>query len=308
MPPKGNPIDISSASVVDLKAQLAQQNEQFRRIRATAKYGPASERRSDKKPTIWARQNKGVSSRSQRDQVQHIEEVESQSLERSRAALERKAKIYDQMRKRVRHGSDDDDDDDDILIDFDRKYWEERKREEKESDPKRRKDSKEEEKEEDEDDDPWVEYEDEFGRTRTVRQSQLPRERSPSPAPTNESRSPSPQPRDTELADRASIRHYDSTREVRTRGVGFYQFALDDEERAEQMERLEALRQETEAARKNARSVAERRKAILQKNAERIHARRAEMAARRKGTTARTEDDAERVANFLKSVRESMNK
>lgn len=132
----------------------------------------------------------------------------------------------------------------------------------------------------DDDDDPWVEYEDEFGRTRTVRTSQLPQQRERSPSP-----SPSPPPINDDMyepADRASIRHYDSTREVRTRGVGFYQFALDEEERDEQMQRLNEIRQETEMARKNAKSVAERRKAMLQKNAERIHARRAQLQAKRR--------------------------
>lgn len=76
-----------------------------------------------KKPTVWARQNKGIEGRQQRDQVQHLEQVESHSLARSREALERKARLYEEMRKRVRT-SDDEESDEDILIDFDRKYWE----------------------------------------------------------------------------------------------------------------------------------------------------------------------------------------
>lgn len=167
------------------------------------------------------------------------------------------------------------------------------------------------------DDDPWVEYEDEFGRTRTIRKSQLPqqRERSPSQSP---SRSPSPPPPMNddkfEPADRASIRHYDSTREVRTRGVGFYQFALDDEERDEQMQRLNEIRQETEMARKNAKSVAERRKAMLQKNAERIHARRAQLQAKRRNDPQQQQSQSqsqftvneESVSKFLKAVRSNL--
>ncbi|ORX37755.1 ribosomal protein L24e-domain-containing protein [Kockovaella imperatae] len=46
--------------------------------------------------------------------------------------------------------------------------------------------------------------------------------------------------------------HYDSTKEVRAKGAGQYQFALDEDERAEQMAALKAQREETEAARKQA--------------------------------------------------------
>jgi hypothetical protein len=44
--------------------------------------------------------------------------------------------------------------------------------------------------------------------------------------------------------------HYDSTREVRARGAGAYQFSLDEEERKAQMEALESERRETERRRK----------------------------------------------------------
>lgn len=54
-----------------------------------------------------------------------MEEVESHSLARSREALERKAQIYENLKKRVRTEEDDDEDEDEQLIDFDRKYWEE---------------------------------------------------------------------------------------------------------------------------------------------------------------------------------------
>ncbi|KAI9266889.1 hypothetical protein BDA99DRAFT_506897 [Phascolomyces articulosus] len=319
MPPK-RVIDYSASSLVDLKAQLAQQTEQFERVRSSAKHGPASNRRSDKKPTIWARQNKGVNSRAQRDQVQHLEEVEGHSLARSREALERKAKIYEEMRTRVRR--EDESEDEDTLIDFDRKYWEEHelqnRKQENANDKKRSQKSTD---SEDDEDDPWVEYEDEFGRSRTVRRSQLP-SRSPSPASSSSSRSPSPEriPREpVELADRAGIRHYDATRENRTRGVGFYQFETDEEKRAEQMERLNQLREETETARRNKQTVAERRKAAIQKNADKVRERRQAMMAKRRKTdssssrTTTTNDRGEplnvnedSISKFIKSIRDTL--
>ena len=49
------------------------------------------------KPTVWGRQNKGVSSRSARDV--DLEAVSKPTLDAARAALERKAKIYEKLRK-----------------------------------------------------------------------------------------------------------------------------------------------------------------------------------------------------------------
>lgn len=46
---------------------------------------------------MWGRQNKGVKSRAQRDI--ELEAVSRPTLESARAALERKAKIYDKLKK-----------------------------------------------------------------------------------------------------------------------------------------------------------------------------------------------------------------
>jgi hypothetical protein len=49
------------------------------------------------KPTVWGRQNKGVNSRAARDV--DLEAVSKPTLDAARAALERKAKIYEKLRK-----------------------------------------------------------------------------------------------------------------------------------------------------------------------------------------------------------------
>jgi hypothetical protein len=49
------------------------------------------------KPTVWARQNKGVNNRAARDM--ELEAISKPTIESSRAALERKAKIYDMLKK-----------------------------------------------------------------------------------------------------------------------------------------------------------------------------------------------------------------
>ncbi|KAI9033552.1 hypothetical protein CLU79DRAFT_714438 [Phycomyces nitens] len=290
MPPKPA-IEISASTAFDLKAQLAQHTEEFERGRSGGKQVSAA-RNTDKKPTVWARQNKGVQSRSQRD-APVLEAVESDVLVRSREALERKAKIYDEMSRQVNR----DEDDEDVLIDFDRKYWQQREMGSKKSQKRKQ-------VEEDEDD-PWVEHEDEFGRTRVIRKSQIP-SRSPSPVRSpSRSRSPSPRnfvPRDPDqLADRSSILHYEADREIRTKGVGFYTFAKDEEGREEQLEKLNALRRETEEARKNVQSVATRRKAAMARNAQKIHARREALMGK-----PTIEVDEDTVTEFLRSVRRKM--
>jgi hypothetical protein len=67
--------------------------------------------------------------------------------------------------------------------------------------------------------------------------------------------------------------HFDGKKEIRTKGVGFFQFSADPEERKKQMETLENERKETELRRTEAsrrkderkKEIEERRKAILQK-------------------------------------------
>lgn len=45
------------------------------------------------------------------------------------------------------------------------------------------------------------------------------------------------------------VDHFDSSKEVRTKGAGFYQFSLDEEVRKKQMEELKGAREETERRR-----------------------------------------------------------
>jgi hypothetical protein len=49
------------------------------------------------KPTVWTRPNKGVKARAARDI--ELEAISKPTLESARAALERKAKIYDKLKK-----------------------------------------------------------------------------------------------------------------------------------------------------------------------------------------------------------------
>lgn len=125
-------------------------------------------------------------------------------------------------------------------------------------------------------DDPVIEYEDEFGRIRTARRSEVPRELMPRENATNEDEDediiiynpvnhyPTYKPSEERIAEIAKEYaeesnplnvHYDATGEVRAKGAGFYQFSGDEETRRRQMEELKTAREETEKSRKESGAV-----------------------------------------------------
>lgn len=107
---------ISASSFFDLKAELSKKETEFAKAKAEGKslavvggikrpdkvsLAPRVElsyfERGNQKPTVWARQNKGVKDRASRDI--ELEEISKPTLESARSALERKAKIYEKLRK-----------------------------------------------------------------------------------------------------------------------------------------------------------------------------------------------------------------
>ncbi|KAG9285389.1 hypothetical protein G9A89_010864 [Geosiphon pyriformis] len=262
-----NAIDISSSSVVDLKAELFKQKEEFKKQKAAAGDKPiiAASRLQGKKQDIWTRQNKGVSDRSKRDMAL-MGELEKPTLEASRLALQRKAKLYDRLKKT---GIEDEKLAEEILVDFDRKISEQPFDNDLDT--------------EENDDDPWVEYIDEYGRTRVTRKSQVPKELSPPPKslagdgdgdgdeqPTMMSKDMymEQERRRWEEEALAEINngplHYDETKEIRTKGVGFYRFSKNEEERQEQMSALKEMRYETEQKRSLRKNIKDKRKSQLE--------------------------------------------
>ncbi|KAF8071728.1 hypothetical protein FPV67DRAFT_893278 [Lyophyllum atratum] len=252
---------VSASSFLDLKAELSKQEEQFTKSKVAGKasYIVGGVKRPDKKPTVWARQNKGLQARASRDV--ELEEVSKPTLESARAALERKAKIYEKLRK-GKTGGLNDKQYDALLVDFDSKTLSEQF--ESDSDdvdesvevarPLRS-----------DEDDPMVEYEDEFGRLRTARRSEVPRELVPAPQEERDedediiirnpvNHFPIYEPSAERIAEIAAAHaeennplgvHYDASRENRAKGAGFYQFSGDEETRRRQMEELKGARDET---------------------------------------------------------------
>ncbi|KAG5720892.1 hypothetical protein E4T56_gene8796, partial [Termitomyces sp. T112] len=115
-----------------------------------------------------------------------------------------------------------------------------------------------------EEDDPMVEYEDEFGRIRTVRRSEVPRDFASAVNEPDEDEDiiirnpvnhfPIYEPSAERVAEITAKfaeennplnNHYDASRENRAKGAAFYQFSGDEETRRKQMEELKAAREET---------------------------------------------------------------
>ncbi|KAF7327621.1 hypothetical protein MKEN_00341400 [Mycena kentingensis (nom. inval.)] len=250
---------VSASSFLDLKAELSKQEGQFARNKAAGNSGyvVGGVKRPDKKPTVWARQNKGVKARASRDV--ELEAISKPTLESARAALERKAKIYDKLKKGQTGGLSDKQYES-LLVDFDSKPSDHY-----ESDSDDVDESLVVPKAPDDDDDPIVEYQDEFGRMRTARRSEVPRDIVPIGEEEHDSDEdlvihnpvghfPVYQPSAERVAqiekEHAEANnplgaHYDATGENRAKGAGFYQFSNDEETRKAQMEELRAAREET---------------------------------------------------------------
>ncbi|KAF9468133.1 hypothetical protein BDZ94DRAFT_1280013 [Collybia nuda] len=241
---------VSASSFFDLKAELSKQEQEFAKNKAAGKnYIVGGVKRPDKKPTVWARQNKGLQGRASRDV--ELEAVSRPTLESARAALERKAKIYEKLRK-GKTGGLNDKQYDALLVDFELKPIDGSY----ESDSDDVDESIEIARPPNDEDDPLVEYEDEFGRIRTARQSEVPRNFA---SQFEEQRNPVNhfpvyEPSAERVAEIAAAHaeennplgvHYDASKEVRAKGAGFYQFSADEETRQAQMEELKSAREET---------------------------------------------------------------
>jgi hypothetical protein len=73
--------------------------------------------------------------------------------------------------------------------------------------------------------------------------------------------------------------HYEASREIRTKGVGFYQFSKDEAKREEEMKALEEERARTEALRKEREEKAARRRKEIEERRREIGERKAKKLA-----------------------------
>ncbi|KWU44788.1 hypothetical protein RHOSPDRAFT_29044 [Rhodotorula sp. JG-1b] len=177
---------VSSSSFLDIKAQISKHEDDFNKSRQLGQPSTIAGgvTRQQKKLPAWARQNKGLAGRAAKDQVVYEEEVGTgKDPDQARKHLERKAAIYEKIRK-GKTGGLTEAQIDSLLVDFDAQPDRGFSSSEDDSDvdesltvPTRRIDD---EHSEDEPGpalphDPLVEYTDEFGRARMIPRSEVPR-------------------------------------------------------------------------------------------------------------------------------------
>jgi hypothetical protein len=75
--------------------------------------------------------------------------------------------------------------------------------------------------------------------------------------------------------------HYDASREIRTKGVGFYQFSKTEDDRTREMESLKKEREETERMRREREDERQKRKRELEERRKAIGDRRREMGEKK---------------------------
>ncbi|KAF9182641.1 hypothetical protein BGZ51_004527 [Haplosporangium sp. Z 767] len=312
-------VQTDSASLIALASEVAKHDERFQRQKGQTSRGGIKAPKSVKKPTVWQRQNPGLSKRAGKYDVS-ISSEDPEGENARKAAMERKAKIYEMLKR----GEDVPDKlRDELLVEFEYKdqeralyhesdesedegrsryrdrsrstsprrdsrgkqrlAWDDQRRRRSWSRSRSRSKSRSRESDWDRDskaqtrgsrefkNDPWIEHVDEFGRTRLMRQSEIPKpEPLPEPQYTpgiHNPANPFPVFRNPDAVDKQewiqdatgemkmkasqsgggyslanTVRHYDNTTERRARGVGFYAFSQDEDERQRQMKELLQMR------------------------------------------------------------------
>ncbi|EIW71548.1 hypothetical protein TREMEDRAFT_73338 [Tremella mesenterica DSM 1558] len=285
------PSNISQASLLDLKAITAEHVDRFSKEGRSAQRSVKRAKLESKDPFDRPSPGliKRLAAEAKNDaKRRHFQDEAGPSDEQRRRILEAKAKKYEQLR-RGDHSGMTERELAEAVIDFDRKAeeeWSDHSSDVDESAPpaRRLEASYNENQEEVYDDLARVEYVDEMGRTRIGTRREA---REAEKARQEESRTPAPiipadkssyaeviqsnvihgdqkifpvyepdpdaiREKYRQAEEEARAHHYDSTKEVRTRGAGAYQFSLDEDARKEQMASLDAQRVETENARAKA--------------------------------------------------------
>ncbi|XP_072732321.1 coiled-coil domain-containing protein 174 [Ciconia boyciana] len=324
------PLDVAASSLVDLKAELFRKQEEFKKEKLLKDAGIfAKPKTSNKKPSIWNKQNTGVANRAEKDVEQKTEE--EHILDKSRKKLEEKAKLYEKMTK----GDFPDEETEDLyLVDFTQKiidkqhevqelYQSEaaRKTLEKETDEEETQPEMEIPPPEDPDEE-WVDYVDFLGRSRRCMKKDLPgllkmdqelqgkRQGPDGNTLLSEDMRRELQRQQWEKEEEEALRkpmgpiHYEDIRENEARqlGVGYFAFSRDKELRNKQRATLDMLREQTLDQRTKREQLKEKRKAALDARLSKLRARKI-----KKLREAGLEEEAEKLENGeLKGVTEEV--
>eukprot|EP00057_Strongylocentrotus_purpuratus_P032071 XP_786551.2 PREDICTED: coiled-coil domain-containing protein 174 [Strongylocentrotus purpuratus] len=312
---KSSKINVNASSLVGLKAELFKKQEQLKRDRLQPGGSTSSNKNrhgESKKPSIWNKKNSGVQGRAEKDLEQLAEERDE--LDNARNKLEAKAMFYEKMTKEGY--LPDGDSEERFLVDFERKAL----------DKKEAFKHRVEELENEEDIPPpanpgeeWVNYTDTLGRSRRCMRKDLPNlismDKKLNPQVYNEPEKKHVEEKKDDLPDlmsndmyREMLRkkweeeeeeaakgplvstHFQNVKydEVRDMGVGYFDFSKDKNQRNQQMETLQLLRDETLGQRERREKLKLKRKAAMKARLEKIKERK-----RAKGEVIEDEEEEE---------------
>ncbi|NWV97281.1 CC174 protein, partial [Machaerirhynchus nigripectus] len=313
------PLDVAASSLVDLKAELFRKQEEFKKEKLLKDAGvSAKPRTTNKKPSIWTKQNTGVVNRAAKDVEQKAEEQDI--LDKSRKKLEEKAKLYEKLTK----GDFPDEETEDLyLVDFTQKIID--KQHEVQELHQSEAAEKTSERDTDEDtqpeadipppedpDEEWVDYVDFLGRSRRCMKKDLPsllkmdqelqgrRQEPDGNTLLSEDMRRELQRQQWEKEEEEALRkpmgpiHYEDIRENEARqlGVGYFAFSRDQELRHKQRATLDMLREQTLDQRNKREQLKEKRKAALDARLSKLRARKI-----KKLREAGLEEEAEKLEN-----------
>ncbi|XP_043934545.1 coiled-coil domain-containing protein 174 [Protopterus annectens] len=302
MEKKKKVLDVTAASLVDLKAELYRKQEEFKQEKLLKDAGVhIKPKTTQKKPSIWNKQNEGVSARAEKDAEQKSEEAKD--LEKSRQRLEEKARLYEQISK----GALPDQETEELyLVDFTQKFLDKQKEiqatcQKETTLPTAL------ERSEAEDASPgvqvqaalnpseeWVDYTDSLGRSRCCMRNDLPellkmdkelqekRKTAEEKTLLSEDMRRELQRQKWEEEEQEALArpvgplHYEDIRanEARQLGVGYFAFAREEANRQKQMETLDMLRDQTLEQRTKREKLKEKRKAMLEQRLAKVRQRK----------------------------------
>ncbi|TRZ21904.1 hypothetical protein HGM15179_005193 [Zosterops borbonicus] len=314
------PLDVAASSLVDLKAELFRKQEEFKKEKLLKDAGVfAKPRTSNKKPSIWTKQNTGVVNRAAKDVEQKAEEQDI--LDKSRKKLEEKAKLYEKMTK----GDFPDEETEDLyLVDFtqkiiDKQHEVQELHQSEAAGKTSERDTDEEETQPEADipppedpDEEWVDYVDFLGRSRRCMKKDLAsllkmdqelqgkRQEPDGNTLLSEDMRRELQRQQWEKEEEEALRkpmgpiHYEDIRENEARqlGVGYFAFSRDQELRHKQRATLDMLREQTLDQRNKREQLKEKRKAALDARLSKLRARKI-----KKLREAGLEEEAEKLEN-----------
>ncbi|KAL7746891.1 hypothetical protein RI367_007711 [Sorochytrium milnesiophthora] len=296
-PPPGKKaglLNIGQAGILDLKAEVFRTKQLAELRGASSSSSRNSSALADKQPTttkLDARFIDATSAHKKRTKERLARELDRSKPVRDdapswndmRAALERKERIYQEMKRRA-----DDDGSERVgpgsnkdagsLVDFVKKRYDDMVQgrdsdSDEDNDDTSRKATRAQQEE-----DEMVEIMDEFGRMRRVPKTEAhlymdqDDAEDDSGLPYEDDTASRPRPRPP--SPPALVQHFDTKQEVRTMGTGFYRFSLNDGERSQQLADLRKLREQTIEMRRRAGHAKDRRREAVERRVRMIMQRR----------------------------------